>query len=102
MKDIIRKKLEEIRCQHEDKSYDELKNLGWINMDSVTISKKKYWPAVWSEVMHDEKCLFVAQLTRWHLLRIIGTTDCIGFLLTKNGEKEYVDEEYLMNEVGHP
>ena len=102
MNDVIREKLEQMRESYESKTYEELLRLGWVKQEPIMICGKKNWPAVWSELMTDGAILLVVQLTRWHLLRIWGSTDCIGFLYSKNGQIEYVDENYLMNEVGHP
>ncbi len=102
MKPEIREQLEKARRQYEGKSYEELKSLGWVEQDPITIQKTKYHPAVWSQVFADEELLLVVQLTRWHLLKLSGSTDCIGFTLRKNGEFKHVDEYWLMHEVGHP
>lgn len=102
MKSEVREQLENMRHQYEGKSYEDLKSLKWIEKDPILIKKKKYHPAIWSEVFPDEELLFVVQLTRWYFLKIFGSTDCIGFTLNKEGKLNHVDEYWLMHEVGHP
>ncbi|UTA48153.1 hypothetical protein L1F30_01100 [Simiduia sp. 21SJ11W-1] len=102
MKSEVREKLEEMRLQFEGKSFDDLKAMGWIDKSPIAINKKKYHPAIWSQSFGDDELLLVVQLTRWYFLKMIGSTDCIGFTLTKEGELNHVDEYWLMHEVGHP
>lgn len=102
MKSEVRAILEDMRLQFEGKSYDEIKSVGWIEQNPISIKKKKYYPAIWSEVFPDEELLLVVQLTRWYFLKMIGSTDCIGFTLNKEGCLRHVDEYWLMHKVGHP
>lgn len=76
--------------------------MGWVVKDPIIINNKKYHPAIWSQSFPDGEALLVVQLTKWYFLKYIGATDCIGFTLTPSGERKYVDEKWLMNEVGHP
>ncbi len=91
-----------MRIGYEECSIEDVQFENWINLDAVMLSGKKYWPSIWSEQRPDDSWLLVVQLTNWVLLRIVGSTDCIGILFHPSGEKEFVDEIYLMNEVGHP
>lgn len=91
-----------MRSEYENYSYDQVQFEDWINLDPIKIENKKYWPSVWSQQRPDDSWLLVVQLTRWLFLKTIGTTDCIGILFYPSGEKEFVDENYLWDEVGHP
>ena len=102
MKTVVREKLEDMRLQYEGKPYEEIKSIGWIEKKPITIKGKKYHPAIWSEAFPDEELLLVVQLTRRYFLNMIGSTDCIGFTLNKEGQLNHVDEYWLMHEVGHP
>ena len=102
MKQEIRERLEKIRSKYEEFSYQDLEEIDWLDLEPIEIGSKKYFPSVWSEKQEDERMLLVVQLKRWIFLRFIGETDCIGFLSSKNGDIELVDENYLMNEIGHP
>ena len=102
MKDHIRNILEDMRAKYSDFSYEQIKEVGWINLESIKVEGKKYWPSIWSQIHKDDDYILVVQLTRWHFLRILGTTDCIGYKFHKSGSFEEIDEVYLMNEVGHP
>lgn len=102
MKDSIRKILEDIREQYSQYSFEKVKELGWKNMDSIKVEGKRYWPSVWSQIHKKNDMILVVQLTRWHFLRLVGSTDCIGYIFSKSGDVTPIDEIYLMNEVGHP
>ena len=102
MKPAIRNELESMRSKYETCSYDEVQLENWIVLDPIKLEGKKYWPAIWAHQRPDDSWLVIVQLTRWLFLKIFGTTDCIGILFHPSGEKELVDEHYLMNEVGHP
>lgn len=98
----IREQLETLRGKYESYSYEEVKELGWVNLEKVEISGRTYWPSVWSQAFPDNSALLVVQYTRWYFLKLVGATDCIGFVVSPNGTIKFVDENYLMNEVGHP
>ncbi|UTA48251.1 hypothetical protein L1F30_01615 [Simiduia sp. 21SJ11W-1] len=102
MKDQVRSVLEEMRAKYSDFSFEQIKEIGWVNLESIRIEGKKYWPSIWSQVHKDDDYILVVQLTRWYFLRIVGSTDCIGYRFHKSGGIEEIDEIYLMNEVGHP
>jgi len=102
MKMEIRKKLENMRSKYESFSYDEVVGLDWIEEDPIQINGKKYYPSVWSRKFPDQDALLVVQLTRWYFLKMIGSTDCIGFTINPTGVRQNVDEKWLMNEVGYP
>ena len=102
MKSVIRKYLNNLLAKYEGYSYQAIEEIDWINLDPIEIDGKKYFPSVWAQKMTDERMLFVVQVTRWIFLRFYGQTDCIGFLISKESDLEYVDEVYLMNEIGHP
>ncbi len=101
MNSEIERHLKEMRERYKGINYDEIVNLGWVNEDPVTISGKKYHPAIWGQEF-DGQALLVVQLTRWYILRWFGATDCIGFLVNKAGTLSEVDAYWLMHEVGHP
>ncbi|MCC1496940.1 hypothetical protein [Alcanivorax sp. 1008] len=74
----------------------------WRKMAPISIEGKRYFPAVWAEIFPDQEVLLVVQLTKWYFFKCIGATDCIGFTLTPDGRRKYVDEHWLMHEVGYP
>jgi hypothetical protein len=102
MNPIIRNKLESMRSDYENSSFKDVQFENWINLEEITLNGKKYWPSIWAQQRPDDSWLLVVQLTRWMFLRMIGSTNCIGILFHPSGEKEFVDEMYLMNEEGHP
>jgi hypothetical protein len=102
MKPEVLEKLEELRAPYLSHTYQAIRELGWNDLDRVTLNKEKYEPAVWSELRPDGKVLLVVQLKKWVFLRTIGSTDCIGFLIDQDNNIELVDENYLMEEIGHP
>lgn len=57
---------------------------------------------VWSDAMSQEETLVVVQLTKWFSLKLFGETNSLGFSRDINAGIRYVDEDWLMNEVGHP
>ncbi|WP_045861330.1 hypothetical protein [Teredinibacter purpureus] len=93
--------LKDMRVKYQVKSYDEITSLGWIEEAPIKISRKKYYPAIWGQEFQGQ-ALLVVQLTRWHIFKWLGSTDCIGFTVNKDGGREDVDAYWLMHEVGHP
>jgi len=66
--------------EYKELSYADVERIGWVNLESTMLEGKKYWPSIWSEKLVDDNVLLVVQLTKWYFLRIMGATDCIGFL----------------------
>lgn len=102
MKKAIKETLEQMRATFESQSYDELKVLKPIQQAPIRIDGKRYYPAVWAEILPNDAVLLVVELTHWYFLNWFGSTDCIGFTLTEVGERQYVDADWLMTEIGYP
>ncbi|WP_347332977.1 hypothetical protein [Marinimicrobium locisalis] len=94
--------LEGMRDSYRGKTFSEISSLGWIDQVPVKIGWKKYYPSIWSERYGGDSAILVVQLTKWHIPKFFGTTDCIGFIKSKNGDIEDVDAYWLMHEIGHP
>lgn len=98
----VRKVLEAMRAEYEGLPYQDIVSLHWRELAPTRITGKKYYPAVWAQTFPEKTALLVVQLTKWYWFKWFGATDCIGFTLTPDGHKEFVDERWLMDEVGHP
>ena len=101
MNPSVERYLKEMRAKYQEKSYDEITSLDWIEEAPVKINGKKYYPAIWG-LEFQGQALLVVQLTCWYIFQWFGSTDCIGFTVNKEGIRENVDAYWLMHEVGHP
>jgi len=98
----IEKILNEMRDEFRGKSFEEIQALNWINRSPFKLGWRKLYPSVWSQEYGDSEFLLVVQLTRWYIRNFFGSTDCIGFLISKGGSTTDVDASWLMHEIGHP
>jgi hypothetical protein len=101
MNSVVESYLKDMRLTYKEKNYDEIISLGLVTDKPVRINGKKYYPAAWGQEFQGQS-LLVVQLTRWHIFKLFGSTDCIGFTLNREGTLKHVDANWLMNEVGHP
>lgn len=98
---LIQAQLTQMRDSYRANSREKLLALDWVETEPISLNGKMYYPAVWS-CQYEDMVLLVVQITRWHFMRIVGTTHAIGFLLVSDGRHIDVDAEWLMNEIGHP
>ena len=102
MKTEIRQYLEGMREEFMSFTYDQVVAVKWQERGALVINGNTYYPAVWSQTFPDGEALLVVQLTRRYFFKLLAATDCIGFTLTKSGERFLVDACWLMHEVGYP